>query len=117
MAKHSRGWFWALGAVLLACGDSAAPGGMAGASAAPLTVGDACQTNCGTGLFCSHAGAFDGQCTASCGNDQGCTLVAPDARCFGMTNGQCGMPCLDVSECPAGQNCELVGNEFACVLP
>jgi hypothetical protein len=115
MAKHSRGWFWTLGALLLACGDSGGPGGAAGAGA-PLTVGDACQTNCGTGLFCSHAGAFDGQCTSSCGNDQGCTLLAPDSRCYG--NGQCGKPCsLEASECSAGQSCEPVANEYACVLP
>jgi hypothetical protein len=116
MSKRWRGRLWMLCAVLLSCGDSREPEAAAGA-AAPLTIGDACQTSCGSGTFCSHAGVFDGQCTTSCGNDQGCTLIAPEARCFGTTNGQCGIPCLDVSECPAGQNCELIGNEFACVLP
>src|SRR5262245_50335873 len=99
MAKHSRGWFWTLVAVLLACGGSDSTEGAAG-SAAALAIGDACQTSCGSGLFCSHAGAFDGQCTASCGNDQGCLLISPVARCYVTTSGQCGMPCTDVSDCP-----------------
>jgi hypothetical protein len=102
-------------AALLGCGDEKpSDDGMAGAPAAPPTLGEPCQTGCAFGLFCSHSGAFDGQCTVACSTDQDCSVVAANARCYAA---QCGKSCVDASQCPPGQACSPVAGELACMLP
>lgn len=103
-----------------ACGDEGISGGAAGGSAKGM-LGQRCTTDsCATGLTCGRDFEVASLCTASCTNNQSCSLVAPgsNAACVTTTSGGlCMLPCVSDSTCSTGSKCAMVGTQTVCRAP
>jgi hypothetical protein len=114
-------WVFLVAALVCAwaCGGEETGGGAGGGPAAGM-LGQRCTTDsCATGLSCGRNFEVAGLCTASCANDQSCSLAAPGsgARCVTTTSGFCMLPCTASTVCPNGSQCGLAGGLMVCRAP
>jgi hypothetical protein len=103
----------------LGCGDDGMVGNTGGAGAKGM-LGERCTTDsCATGLTCGRDFEVANLCTASCTNDQSCSLLAPgsNGRCVVTTSGFCFLPCGAGGACPAGSQCNMVKGQMVCRAP
>ena len=108
----------ALGAIACGGGEDGS-GGAAGGTAAGM-LGAYCTSNsCATGLTCGRDFEIANLCTASCTNDQSCSIVAPGSggKCIVARTGFCMIPCAPGTPCPAGSQCGIAGGQMVCRAP
>lgn len=113
---------FALGVVALgvgACASNDDSGGMAGAPAGPLGLGEVCAGGlpCQSGLICGR-GLFVDQCSVQCASNSGCQLIDPRGACLGTQTKECGISCGTAGvSCPEGTTCAAVPGGMACKVP
>jgi hypothetical protein len=111
----------AIGGALLLCASAACSsdddGGGAGSAPMPTpTLGERCTNaiECTSGLVCSAAGSFRGQCSAQCSGIDSCSMLAPAGK-LAVCLTECGLRCTGNAECPPGTICGPVAGQMACV--
>lgn len=91
-------------------------GGMAGAPAGPLGLGEVCVggLECQSGLICSRD-TFAGQCSVQCASNSGCQVIDVRGACLGTQPKECGLACGTTgASCPEGTTCSSVPGGMAC---
>ena len=115
---HALVLAWSVGALgLNACAKNDS-GGMAGAPAGPLPLGEVCAggLQCQSGLICS-TGVFSGQCSVQCASNSGCQLIDTRGTCLGAQTKECGIRCgTSGVTCPDGTTCVSVPGGMACKM-